>query len=385
MDGEKRLAALQDAALAVSSARGERIFAELTRYLAAILHCELALIGALNGERVRTLGVHGVKGYLENFEYPLNTTPCGEVIGKAFMIVPEGVVERYPEDELLADFGAVGYAGYPLNDSTGRPVGVLAILSKKPLINHAVIEAVLKIFAVRAEAELERCTHEEALAGSAEQYRAIFNAVADSLVLRDADFRVVDVNPAYEAMSGRSRAQAIGRTGLTMSPESLNEYVRGLHARALAGEHVKFEARARRQNGERFHIETRGVPIQYRGKPHVLYIGRDVTLQKIDEQVLRSSEEQYRAIFNAAADALVLREDSGRVVDVNAAMTVLSGYSREEVMGERRWIFARQDNNELAAEMLRRVISGESVHFEVQGIRKDGSTIDVEMRAVRVI
>jgi len=174
MDGEKRLAALQDAALAVSSARGERIFAELTRYLAAILHCELALIGAVNGERVRTLGVHGVKGYLENFEYPLATTPCGEVIGKAFMIVPDGVVERYPEDELLADFGAVGYAGYPLNDSTGRAVGVLAILSKKPLINHTVIEAVLKIFAVRAEAELERCAHEEALAGSAEQYRAIF-------------------------------------------------------------------------------------------------------------------------------------------------------------------------------------------------------------------
>src|SRR5678815_4669234 len=35
--------------------------------------------------------------------------------------------------------------------------------------------------------------------------------------------------------------------------------------------------------------------------------------------------------------------------------------------------------------MHRRVIAGESVHFEVQGIRKDGSTIDVEMRAVRVM
>ena len=61
-------------------------------------------------------------------------------------------------------------------------------------------------------------------------------------------------------------------------------------------------------------------------------------MQKIDEQVLRSSEEQYRAIFNAAADALVLRDDNARVVDVNTAMTVLSGYSRDEVMGEQRWI-----------------------------------------------
>ena len=385
MDGEKRLAALQDAALAVSSARGERIFAELARYLAAILHCELALIGKVMGERVRTLGVHAQGGYHENFEYPLATTPCGDVIGKAFMLVPQDVAARYPHDAVLADFGAVGYAGYPLNDPAGRPLGVLAILSKKPLINHAVVEAVLKIFAVRAEAELERCAHDEALAGSAEQYRAIFNAAADAMVLRDAAFRVVDVNPAYELISGRGRAEVLGRDALNMSPQSLNEHVRGLHVRALAGEQVHFESRAQRKNGETLHMEWRGVPMQYRGEPHVLYIGRDVTTQKLDEQRLRASEEQYRAIFNAAADALVLRDDSGRVVDINAAVTVLTGYSREEVMGERRWIFARADNSALAGEMHRRVIAGESVHFEVQGIKKDGTPIDIEMNAVPML
>src|SRR4051812_24425937 len=202
MEGEKRLSALQDAALAVSNARGERIFAELARYLATILHCDLALIGKVEGANVRTLGVHSSGGYRENFAYPLAPTPCADVVGKAFMLVAEGVTERYPQDVILAKFGASGYAGYPLNDAAGGPAGVLAILSRKPLVNHAVIESVLKIFAVRAEAELERCTHEEALASSAEQYRSMFNAAADSLVLRDAAFAVVDVNPAYEAMSG---------------------------------------------------------------------------------------------------------------------------------------------------------------------------------------
>src|SRR5436190_987673 len=226
MDGEKRLAALQDAALAVSSARGERIFAELTRYLATILHCELALMGRIVGDKIRTLGVHGERGYRDNFEYALRPTPCSEVVGKSFMIIPEGVTARYPQDKLLADFGAVGYAGYPLNDPAGQPVGVVAILSKKPLINHAVIEAVLKIFAVRAEAELERCAHEAALAGSAEQYRAIFDAAPAALVLRNSGFRVVDVNAAYQTMSRRTREEVLGRDFLTMSPSSLNEHVR---------------------------------------------------------------------------------------------------------------------------------------------------------------
>ena len=101
----------------------------------------------------------------------------------------------------------------------------------------------------------------EALRASEEQYRAIFNATADSLVLRDAEFRVVDVNPAYEKMSGRTREEALGRNDLTMSPPELNAHVRALHARAVAGEPVMFEALARRKNGERFDIETRGVPI----------------------------------------------------------------------------------------------------------------------------
>ncbi|HTM61716.1 MAG TPA: PAS domain S-box protein [Burkholderiales bacterium] len=382
MDPEMRLSVLQDSALAVSSARGERIFAELTRYLSTILHCELALIGRIVGENMRTLGVHGERGYRENFEYQLATTPCNDVVGKSFMVVPQDVTTRYPNDRLLADFGAVGYAGYPLNDSTGRSVGVLAILAKKPIINHALVEAVLKIFAVRAEAELERCAHEEELANLVEQYRSIFDAAPAALVLRDSDFRVVDVNLGYEALSGNRREDVLGSNVLHMSPQALYEQVRALHVRALRGEHVRFEAEGRRKNGDRVHTEWRGVPIQHRAEPHVLFIGQDVTARKSDEEVLRASEEQYRAIFNATSDALVLRDSEARIVDVNPAFLEMSGYTREEVIGNNPWIFARKDNNALAGEMFRRVIAGESVHFEVQGIRKDGTAIDVEMHAV---
>ena len=77
-ESNKRLEALQHAALAVSAARGERVFPELVGALGKILHCELALIGELHGPEVRTLGVHGTNGYQENFAYPLATTPCGD-------------------------------------------------------------------------------------------------------------------------------------------------------------------------------------------------------------------------------------------------------------------------------------------------------------------
>ena len=217
-----------------------------------------------------------------------------------------------------------------------------------------------------------------------EQYRAIFNAVADSLVLRDADFRVVDVNPAYERISGRPREEAIGRSDLTMSPAELNEHVRALHARALAGEPVLFEGLARRKNGERFHIETRGVPILHQGRPHVLYIGRDITARKSDEQALRASEEQYRAIFNAAADALVVRDENFRVADVNPAYEQMSGYTRDEVIGLDRVVVSPPAMEAHFRTLHQRALAGETVLFETVRVSKQGVRRDVELRGVPI-
>jgi PAS domain S-box-containing protein len=383
----RREEALQAAALAVSSAKGDAVFQELTRYLAVILNVDLALIGRLTDKSpptIGTLGVFGGGAYIENFEYETDIVPCGKVVDGSFTIVPRDVTREYPRDAMLAKMGAVGYAGFPLRDGEGNVAGVIAVVSRKPLVDEHLIEPVLKIFAVRAGAEIERRDHEQGLRKSASQYRAIFDATTDSLVLRDAEFRIVDVNPAYEAISGRRRAEVLGHDSLTLSPPDLNEYVRGLHARVLAGEVVVFETTGIRKDGTRFDMETRGVAMTHQGRPHVLYIGRDISAKKTEEEMLRASEEQYRAIFNAAADALVLRDDRAKIVDVNRAFLEMSGFTRDEVLSNNRWIFALPETTGLAGEMHRRVIEGETVQFETRGRRKDGTLIDIEMRAVPI-
>ncbi|HEV3010782.1 MAG TPA: PAS domain S-box protein [Burkholderiales bacterium] len=372
--------ALSRAALAVSAAEGSGVFDRLAGELADILGVDIGFIAVFADPartQMRMLAFSRDRRIRAPFTYPLEGTPCAAVVGREFHCLPAGARKEFPRNDLLGKHGLESYAAYPLNDAAGAPLGLIGAMHRKPLENVALCEAILKIFAMRATAELEHS------AGEA-RYRAIFNAVADSLVLRDAEFRVVDVNPAYSKMSGRAREEVLGRSDLTMSAPELNQHVRALHARALAGEPVMFEARARRKNGERFDIETRGVPILHEGRPHVLYIGRDITARKSAEEVLRTSEEQYRSIFNAAADALVLRDAEARVVDVNPAFLEISGYTREEVISANRWIFAGPEQSALAKEMHRRVIAGESVQFEVEGRRKDGSRFVVEMRAVPI-
>jgi len=506
--------ALQAASLAVSSAKGDRVFQELTRFLATTLGVQMALIGRLTARSPRTietLGIYGRGAYRENIEYALDITPCRQVMSGGFSIVPRDVARLFPEDHYLPQ-GAVGYAGYPLTDAAGRAAGVIAVMTREPIEDPGLFESVLKIFAVRAAAELERRAQEEALAASEanyraifeasedaiflhdydsgaildvnpkacstygysreemrrlrvgelsgneppytheealrligevragrgplrfewrrrnkdgslhwdevtlkkvdiagrpyvmamtrqiterksavealkaseEQYRAIFNASADSLVLRDAEFRVVDVNPAYEAMSGRSRQEALGRDGLTMSPPELNARVKALHARALAGEPVVFEALAARKDGSRFDIETRGVPILHQGRPHVLYIGRDITARKRAEEILRASEQQYRAIFDGSADALVLWDSELQRVDVNPAYERIYGFTREEVLDGSYAEHLPPQYAERRRDLVRRTLAGERCHVELESMRKDGSRIQVEVRTIPI-
>ncbi|MGE5714747.1 MAG: PAS domain S-box protein, partial [Betaproteobacteria bacterium] len=224
---------------------------------------------------------------------------------------------------------------------------------------------------------------EEALRASEQQYRAIFNASADALVLRDAEFRIVDVNATYERMSGWTRAEVVGLDQVVANPSDVAATIRALHARALAGEAISLEVPLVRRDGTRYEIELRGVPIQHRGQPHVLYMGRDITEQKRAEEALRTSEEQYRAIFNASADALVLWDSQYRRVDVNLAYQQMYGWAREEVIG--RSYEMPQFSPEYAQprlDLVRRALAGESCHAELLAIRRDGTTVLTEVHAI---
>ena len=230
----------------------------------------------------------------------------------------------------------------------------------------------------------ERKRAEHALRASEEQYRAIFNATDDALVLRDAQFRIVDVNAAYEAMSGRRRAEMVGISELTLTRHATAIDRRALHAEALAGRTVHFEAEGQRDDGRPFVLEVRGIPMMYGGEPHVLYIGRDATERKRAEAALRASEQQYRAIFNASADALVLRDADFRIVDVNATYEAMTGRSRDEVLGADRVLANPPEVNEAIRPLHQRALAGEPIVIETQLVRLDGARYDLELRGVPI-
>ncbi|MGE5336330.1 MAG: PAS domain S-box protein [Gemmatimonadota bacterium] len=226
---------------------------------------------------------------------------------------------------------------------------------------------------------------EAALRASEEQYRAIFNASADALVLRDADFGIVDVNDTYERMSGYTRAEVLGVNRVLANPPEARGTIRALHDRALAGEPVIIETQLVRRDGVSCELELRAVPVRHRGAPHVLWMGRDITERKRAEQALRASEEQYRTIFNASADALVLWDSQLRRVDVNRAYEQIYGWTRDEVIDrgyEHRHLPPAYAESRL--DMVRRALAGEMSHVEFESLRKNGEPFLAEIHVIPI-
>jgi PAS domain S-box-containing protein len=174
---------------------------------------------------------------------------------------------------------------------------------------------------------------------------------------------------------------------LPIHPEDAPKRIEAMEAH-MAGRTPAYEGewRMRQPDGAYRWTRIHGLCIRdAEGRPHRMAGSiSDIDERRRVEDSLRQSEEQYRSIFNAAADAFVLRDAEARVVDVNPAFLQISGFTREEVVDDKRWIFAAPEMSALAGEMHRRVIAGESVQFEIQAIRKDGRPIDIEMRAVPI-
>ena len=103
------------------------------------------------------------------------------------------------------------------------------------------------------------------------------------------------------------------------------------------------------------------------------------------EQQLREREEQYRSVFEATLDGLVINDLEGFCVEANPAYCGMLGYTREELIGLNRSQTTYPEYYPVLEESSQTTRAGGQ--FQVQGLarRKDGSPLTVEARSTPFI
>jgi len=148
-----------------SSASGEDFFQSLARYLGQALGMDFVCIDRLerNLLAAKTVAVYFDGKFEDNVSYTLKDTPCGDVVGKPICCFAKDVRHLFPKDRVLQDMAAESYVGTTLWSSQGQPIGLIAIIGRKPLADTTLASSILQVAAVRAAGELERRQAEEAL------------------------------------------------------------------------------------------------------------------------------------------------------------------------------------------------------------------------------
>ncbi|TCO83336.1 PAS domain S-box-containing protein [Plasticicumulans lactativorans] len=390
--GRKRVEdTLRRAALAVSGAEGADAVKRLTGELAAILGTEVAFAAAFaDGTRTR---MHTLALWIDGtpcgeVEYALAGTPCERVVGRDFLCFPSGIREQFHGDDMFAALGIEGYAAYPLSASNGEALGLVAVLTRSRLPWPELTEAVLKIFATRIAAELEHARTEAALQASEASYRAIFDECEVAIFIHDYDTgAIVDVNPRACSNYGYSREEmrrlTVDELSSGVPPYTCADALQWIE-RARAGERPRFEWHRRSRDGSLHWDEVYLKRAVIAGTPRILAFTREITEHKLAEQSLRASEAQYRAVFNASVDGLVLWSPEHRVVDANPAFLAMLGCSREDMLGGDGSCFVPCEARAREAGLLAAALAGRPGQTEGRYRRADGSSIDIEVRAVPI-
>ena len=135
----------------------------------------------------------------------------------------------------------------------------------------------------------------------------------------DPRLRIVFTNPAFERMTGYSCDEAVGLSPSVLAddaePEALEQIRRGLRGTEL----LRLEVPGRRKDGSTMWAEWQIVPVAdpSGGLTHSIAVLRDTTERRRAEQSLRESEARFRGLFEQAADAILVLDPHGQIVDAN--------------------------------------------------------------------
>ena len=188
----------------------------------------------------------------------------------------------------------------------------------------------------------ERRMAEEVLRESEMNYRTVFNGASDAILIYDLeDHCFTEVNRKASEMFGYT-PEEMGRMSFEdlTSGESPFTKVDALRKFELVREDLAqekpllIEWMARDKSGRAFWVEMNLKKATIWGETRVLAVVRDITTRKASEEALRASEANYRAVFNAASEAIfVIDPVTYRILDTNTKAGEMLGYSREEILG----------------------------------------------------
>ncbi|MBD2095945.1 response regulator [Trichocoleus sp. FACHB-591] len=302
--------ALLEITQAVATVTGDTFFSTLVQHLAKALDADYAYIGLVEEDEpkmLRTIATCAHGQLVDNLEYPLQDTPCWEVIEqRKICCYPRNVQAQFPNTPLLKPLSVESYVAIPCFDSSGTLLGLLGVMDGKPMEQVQLAESLLTIFALRIATELERQQTEAELREAHVQLESALMAGAIYTWRWNIPKNLVSGNRTFAHLFGFDPTEAAKGKPLELVVQAIHEedrprVVAAINQALETGEEYSTEYRVYTAAGEQRWLAARGrVEYAADGKP-LAFPGAlaDITERKRilqQEQAAREEAEQANRI-----------------------------------------------------------------------------------------
>lgn len=344
--------------------------------------------GVFDAERIKPAGTIGIvrNDGMVLFRSPMNEKTVGQSIAKGqawgnYMSVMakgayESQVSLFDNRPRLVTFSRVD--DYPLVVYVSASKDDLLVPWRQHTAIFGVVAGLLSVASLVMSSVLMRALT------SSRRSEAIIHSTDEAIVGKSLDGIVTSWNPGAERMFGYAAAEMIGQPILRLLPaDRLGEEASILEKirRAEGVEH--FETVRICKDGREINVSVTISPIR-NSFGHLIgasKIARDITAQKNATRQLRLTA----SVFNNTGEGIMITDRAGLIVEVNDAFTRITGYSRQDVMGNDPSMFRSSRQGPEVFQALRRALVR---HGEWKGElwrrRKDGEAYSAWLTVSKV-
>jgi len=138
-------------------------------------------------------------------------------------------------------------------------------------------------------------------------------------------------------------------------------------------------------NGATFYLQKGGDPnAQYAELAHKIRLAAG---KRHAERALLESEENYRHLFDEAADLIAIVDTKGTFLNLNRKFEEESGYVRDEMLGRNVFLsglLTAESGMKIAFHLKELLIGKVPPIFEIDGVNKNGTIVPYELRATAI-
>ena len=225
----------------------------------------------------------------------------------------------------------------------------------------------------------ERRQAEEALRQGEQRFRLLFQNLTSGFALHEiildaqdqpCDYRFLEVNPAFEALTGLKASNIIGKTVRQVLPDTEAIWIEHYGQVALTGAPIHFESFSRAL-GKHYEVSAYS---PNPGQFAVLFM--DVTERKQIEETLHEREDKFRYVFDHSVVGKSITLPTGEI-QVNQAFCEMLGYSTEELQNKRWQEITQPDDIDLTQREINALLAGdkEAARFIKRYLHKNGSVV----------